>query len=161
MPLLLVKAPVLLCASICITESKSTRQRSPLPTFEETVLARDDNDSPSQQAGSPVELAVVLVEPPIGAAHGQVAGPACLQALTGGLPSLMADHTSAPTATRLLPAGRQWPVPRKPCGTQMQSQTWAAGGAAGFLMGRSSSEPGPWNSGESLSPCLPRAGHWC
>lgn len=74
-------------------------------------------DLPSLQAGSTVELAVVLIELAVGAAHGHVVGPACLQAPALWLACLPAEHAAAPTVTELLPAGGCQHVEAKPCQT--------------------------------------------
>lgn len=98
------------------TKPKSIGARSCLPTFKETVLAVDDDDLLLQQARSTVELTVVFIKPPIGAAHGHVAGPARLQAPAFGLPRLPAEHTPASMAAELLSAGGWQPtVAGKPC----------------------------------------------
>jgi hypothetical protein len=86
-------------------KTQGHRARSHLPTFEEAVLAVDNDDPLPQQAGGTVELTVVLIEPPVGATHGHIAGPAGLQAAALRLPSFPAEHTPAPTAAELLPAG--------------------------------------------------------
>lgn len=97
-----------------IPKTRSIGARGYLPTFKETVLAVDNDDIPFQQAGSSVELTVILIKPPIGATHGHVAGPACLQAPAFGLPGLSAEHAPATAAAELLPTGGWQPI-RKSC----------------------------------------------
>lgn len=78
-----------------------------------------------------MELAVVFIKPPVGAAHGHVAGPAGLQAPALGFPRLPAENAPAPAATQLLSAGRRQPiVAGKPCQTHRHR-----GSAAGTRVG--------------------------
>lgn len=92
-----------------------------------------DDDLLLQQARGAVELTVVFIEPPIGAAHGNVAGLAGLQAPAFGLPRLPAERAPAPAAAQLLPAGGPRPVMvGEPCQAhkhrgQLQARGWGPG----------------------------------
>lgn len=68
-------------------------------TFEEAVLAVHHVDPSPLQAGGAVNLAVVLVEPAVRAAHGHEGGPAFLLADALGAPGLRhQDALSTPSA---------------------------------------------------------------
>lgn len=65
---------------------------------------RDGNPAPAE-AGGPVKLAVVLVQLPIGAAHGLVVRFAVVQAFTLPLTRLTVDHAVVTQAAVLVLAG--------------------------------------------------------
>lgn len=79
--------------------------RRPRPTFEEAVLAVHADNPLAQQAGCTAKLTVVPVEPPIGATHRHVAGPADLHTVARGLPCRPVKQAPAPVAAEFLPAG--------------------------------------------------------
>lgn len=74
-------------------------------TFEEAVLAVHHVYSFLLQAGGAVDLAVVLVESAVGAAHGHKRGVAFLLAHTLGSTRRQRQHTLASPAAELPPAG--------------------------------------------------------
>lgn len=137
-----------------IPKAQTTGARSHLPTCKETVLAVGDDDLLLQPARGAVELTVVFIKPPVGAAHGHVAGLAGLQAPAFGLPRLAAERAPAPTAAQLLPAGGPRPVMvGEPCQAhKRRGQQQALGQVLGFLAGSSRS----WRA-EAPSACEAKA----
>lgn len=87
------------------SQNAEAQARGPLPTFEKAVLAVYTDNSLAQQAGCTAKLTVVPVEPPVGATHRHVAGPAHLQTLARGLPCRPIEQAPAPMAAEFLPTG--------------------------------------------------------
>lgn len=81
-----------------------------------------DGNPVAAEAGGPVELAVVLVQLPIGAAHRLVVGFAVVQAFTLSLARLAVDHAvvAQPTVLVLARAGEAM-VSSEPCGEKRGS----------------------------------------
>lgn len=71
-------------------------------TLVKALLAVHDGNPVSAEAGGPVQLAVVLVQLPIGTAHGFIVGFTVIQALTLPLTRLVVDHTVMPQTAVLV-----------------------------------------------------------
>lgn len=73
-----------------------------LLTFVEALLAVHDGNPLSAEAGGPMELAVVLIQPSIWATHGLIVRFTVIQAPALPLDSPMVDHTMASQTTVLV-----------------------------------------------------------
>ena len=76
--------------------------RQVLPTLVEAVLAVCDGDVGVAEAGRPVQLAVVPVQRPVGAADGLVVRPAALQTAAGRGAAARARHAPPAQPARLM-----------------------------------------------------------
>lgn len=139
------------------------RARSRPPTSEEAILGVHGGDPPLQQARGSAELTVVLVEPPVGAAHGHVAGSAGLRALALGLAGLPAEPAPAPAAAQRLPAGGWRHIAAgKPCQTHKHGGSALGNWVGSWASSVARSRRGEQRSeaqGAQGSPC-PSNGPW-
>lgn len=93
-------------------------------TFVKALLAVHDGNPVSAEAGGPVQLAVVLVQLPIGTAHGFIVGFTVIQALTLPLTRLVVDHTVMPqTAVLVFAWAGEAMVSSDTCGEHTEN-TW-------------------------------------